>query len=323
MSELVATQPRAPTLREGVPWREVLQVYLDRLSAEGTRRVYNAAVCEAFAWWNVETVSEVAPGNLAGYRAHLVARARRSAENPLSPASVALKLSAVRGFFLFCRLTGVSEMSRDLVSFTLASYSSRVVKPYEILNEEEQRSILDYLRTSRAMQAERDYALITLMLATGLRAAEVTGLQVRDIRADDEGDWSIRVCQGKGRKDRLVPLSAGVRERLREWLTGSGRELGQQSDRDTYVFWGGGGLKARLTTRRLQQIVKRAAQHAGITDKVITPHSLRHTMAMGLLCKGANVITVQKLLGHASVQTTQKYLDHLDWRELKRWAVEV
>ena len=178
---------------------------------------------------------------------------------------------------------------------------------------DEQRQLLDHLQNSQAMQAERDYTLIALMLATGLRAAEVTSLQVRDIRIDEDGDWSVLVRQGKGRKDRLVPLSAGVRETLEAWLRHSGRlgpvvpRQGELSDRDTYVFWGGGGLGTSMTTRRLQQIVKRAARDAGITGKVITPHSLRHTMAMRLLSSGASVITVQKLLGHANISTTQVY----------------
>ena len=198
-----------------------------------------------------------------------------------------------------------------------------MVKPYEILSEEEQRRLLDHLRSSHAMQAERDYPLISLMLATGLRAAEVTVLQLRDIRIDADGDWSVHVRQGKGRKDRMVPLSAGMRKTLQDWLRQSGREMSQQEDTGSFLFWGGSGLDSPMTTRRLQQIVKRAARDAGITSKVITPHSLRHTMAMRVLSSGASVITVQKLLGHASVQTTQKYLDHLDWRELKRWAVEL
>ena len=323
MSDLVVAEPAALAVREGVPWEEVLQVYLDRLSAEGTRRVYETAVREAFAWWSIEAVNDVAPGNLASYRAHLVQRTRRKANDPLSPASVALKLSALRGFFVFCRLTGVTAMSRELVSFTLAGYTSRVVKPYEILSEEEQRQVLDHLRSSQAMQAERDYAMISLMLATGLRAGEVTMLQLHDIHTDAEGDWSVHVRQGKGRKDRMVPLSAGMRKTLGDWLRRSGREMSRQEDKGSFLFWGGGGLDSPMTTRRLQQIVKRAAREAGVTSKVITPHSLRHTMAMRLLCSGASVITVQKLLGHASVQTTQKYLDHLDWRDLKRWAVEL
>jgi integrase/recombinase XerD len=307
MSDLVvAEQPRVPAIVAGVPWAEVLQVYLDRLSAAGTRRAYGAAVREAFSFWGFEYVNQVAPGDLARYRAHLVERvSKRRKGDVLSPASVALKLSALRGFFKFCRLTGVTEMSHEVIRFTLAGYAAKVVKPYQVLSEEEQRRLL-------AHADGRDYVLLKLMLATGLRAAEVTQLCRDDIIVDEDGDWCLWVRQGKGRKDRLVPLASWMRETLQQWL--------EVEKRMRYLFYGWRGKP--LSTRRLQQIVATVAMRAGI-GKEITPHSLRHTMAMRLLRSGASVVMVQKILGHASVQTTQKYLDHLDYQEIKKWAVEV
>jgi integrase/recombinase XerD len=311
-----------------VPWGEALQVFLDRQSAPGTRRAYESAVREAFAFLGVSSPTEVAPGDLARYRAHLVQRAQGGAKGdpscrPLSPGSVAQRLAALRGFWSFCHLTGVSPISREIIAFTLAGYSATVIKPYDVLSEAEQERMLEHLRESTAESAERDYTLLMVMLGTGLRAAEVVGLQVRDIVADDDGDWSLHVRQGKGRKDRLVPLGLSVREAVGTWLRMSGRALGNAAQAQSHLFFGQGGIYVPLSTERLRRVVRAAALAAGIRDKAISPHSLRHSTAVGLLRRGASVITVQKILGHASVQTTQRYLDHLDYREIKRWRVEL
>lgn len=322
-----AVQLAAPSLPTevipGLPYGEALEVYLNRLSAPGTRRQYGAAVREMFTWLGMEMVDQVTPGDLARYRAHLVEKAQG---RQLSGASVAQKLAAVKGFFTFCRLVGGTGMSRELVSFALAGYRATVIKPYQVLSEAEQGDVLDYLDSQRAHcvgQAERDYALVLLILATGLRAAEVCALQVGDILRDEDGDWTLRVRQGKGRKDRLVPLAAGVQQELRSWLAFSGREMGRKEDQGSYIFYGRDGLSRPLTTRRLQDVVREAVRGAGIREKAITPHSLRHTAAIGWLRDGASLPVVQRLLGHARVDTTQRYLDHLEWGELKRWAREL
>ena len=323
-----AILPAAPrelreTARNAAPWQQVLQVYLDRQSAPGTRRAYQSAVRDAFQYWGTQSPADVTAEALAHYRAHLVARAQPRAERPLSPGSVSLRLTALRGFWELCRATGTSALSREVIQFALAGYTSTVRKPYKVLSEDEQRRVLEHLRTSGAESAERDYALVAVMLGTGLRAAEVTNLQVGDIVTDEDGDWSLHVRQGKGRKDRLVPLGVSVREILRTWLGWSGRDMGNHAHGISYIFYGRGGIYGPLTTRWLQQIIRKDVRAAGITDKAITPHSLRHSMAIGLLRSGASLIVVQKLLGHASVETTQRYLDHLDYRELKRWRVEL
>lgn len=321
MSELVVVQhppaPQAVLLSTG--WEEALEVFLGGLNSPGTKRTYAIAVRDAFGWLEAHGPADVPPAQLVRYRARLVDRVTRGA---CAPGTVAGRLSALRSFWRFCRMTGLSAMSQEEVRFALAPYNAKVDRPYEVLSSEEQEQLVTSLRELRSQQRERDLALVALMLATGLRAAEVAHLTVSDLMRDGDADCFVYVRQGKGRKDRVVPLSAGVLKVVRDWLRFSGRELNRAEDRETYVFYGAHGFRWPITTRRIQQIVEYAVSQAGI-EKEISPHSLRHTAAMAWLRDGASLPVVQKLLGHSSVATTQRYVDHLETEELKRWARDV
>lgn len=301
-----------------VPWREAMTSYLDaRTNSDNTRRAYERAIEQAFAWWRAETVDEVTPADLAAYRAHLIHRTNDGVDRPLSVASVNLHLSGLRGFFVFASLTRILPVSKDVIHYCLGSLEGKTARPYEILHRDEQRRILE-----AANENERDFTLLALMLATGLRVNEVVNVKVGDLAVDDASDAGgliLRVRKGKRRKERLIPLSRRMETVLRVYLDMTGRSLGNRSDRETYLFES--RQSPRLTTRRVRQLVARYAQQAGITDKVISPHSLRHTVAMTLLKNGADLTTVQKFLGHASVRTTQRYLDHLELADLRRFAL--
>ncbi len=316
---LVPAPQGQPELARAMDWQAALLVYMAKLSAPGTRRQYSSAIRECFAWLGVPDVGSVSAADLLRFRGSLVARAEA---RTLSPSSVAQRLAALRSFWMFCRVTGLTLMTREMVHYALAPYTATVVNPYQVLTEEEQHQVLDHLRGCRDESAERDLALFMVLLGTGMRAAEVCSLQVRDILVNGGHSWSLAVRMGKGRKGRIVPLGNSVREALGLWLRQSGRKLGPGAA-DTYIFYGQGGYQARLSTRRLQEIVAQRVRAAGITDKEVSPHSLRHTMAIGLLRKGASVPVVQKLLGHSSIGTTQRYLDHIEQDELRKWAVEL
>lgn len=321
MTDLVSVSNAVATtaVSSAVGWEQALEVFLGSLNSPGTQRTYALAVREAFLWLGAHSPADVTPAQLLGYRAHLVEMATQRTR---APGTVATKLAALRSFWRFCRMTGLSDMSQETVRFALAAYNARVDKPYEVLSSDEQERLVSTLRTLRCQQRERDLALVALMLATGLRAGEVARLMVGDLMRDGDGDCLVYVRQGKGRRDRVVPLSGGVFKLLQQWLRFTGRTLSCAEDRDTYVFYGGHGLRWPLTTRRIQQIVEFAVQQAGI-DKQISPHSLRHTAAMAWLRDGASLPVVQRLLGHSSVATTQRYVDHLEEKELKRWARDV
>ena len=150
-------------------------------------------------------------------------------------------------------------------------------------------------------------ALLMTTYSTGMRRAEVCRLRVEDI---DGERMLIRVCQGKGRRDRDVPLSPKLLDTLREYW--------RWMKPKTYLFPGtvnGSRADKPITAKMLWEACQQAAQRAGIT-KAVTPHLLRHSFATHLVEGGADLPTVQALLGHADLKPTSIYL-HLSERHLK------
>jgi site-specific recombinase XerD len=134
---------------------------------------------------------------------------------------------------------------------------------------------------------------------------------------DQEGE-ALHVRQGKGKKDRIVPIRRETAKAIRIYLAGTGRRLNDSGplfrahDRAARKL-----AHHRLTPDAIADVVSRCAGAAGVLDKQISPHALRHTFAIRALWGGANLVAVSKLLGHASVATTQRYLDHLELGELR------
>jgi integrase/recombinase XerC len=157
---------------------------------------------------------------------------------------------------------------------------------------------------------ERERALFELLYATGLRVSEAAALDVEDV------DLTARMlrAQGKGRKERIVPFGETAEDALRAWLPVR-RDLISPSSRPSpeplFVNARGG----RLTTRSMARVLKRRLRAAGLPAQ-ISPHALRHTFATHLLQSGADLRSIQELLGHASLSTTQKYT-HLDAARLR------
>ncbi|MEO8432155.1 MAG: tyrosine recombinase XerC [Acidobacteriota bacterium] len=160
---------------------------------------------------------------------------------------------------------------------------------------------------------ERERALFELLYATGLRVSEAADLDVDDV------DLSARMlrAQGKGRRERIVPFGESAEDALRAWLPvrgalrESGRPDGGAGSEPLFVNARGG----RLTTRSMARVLKRRLRAAGLPP-LISPHALRHTFATHLLQSGADLRSIQELLGHASLSTTQKYT-HLDAARLR------
>jgi integrase/recombinase XerC len=156
---------------------------------------------------------------------------------------------------------------------------------------------------------ERDRALFELLYATGLRVSEAAGLDLEDV------DFSARMARvtGKGGKQRIVPFGEEAEAALRDYLPARAA-LRQGCDDDgepLFVNTRGG----RLTTRSMARLLKRRLRAAGLPAE-ISPHALRHTFATHLLSAGADLRSIQELLGHASLSTTQKYT-HLDAARLR------
>ena len=178
---------------------------------------------------------------------------------------------------------------------------ARAKKLPTVLTEDEQERLLEQ-PNSRYPTGERNGTMLRLMLNTGLRLAEVTGLKWHDV---DLTTGKLMVRQGKGAKDRTLWVAEGDIDRLRSW-----RER-QAAECDTYdhVFTTLQGQP--LGHRYVQRMVKRYVGKAGI-DKNVSPHTLRHSFATDLYRETSKIRLVQKVLGHADLSTTMIYTHIFD-----------
>lgn len=145
--------------------------------------------------------------------------------------------------------------------------------------------------------------VVTILLETGMRVSELCSLQLTDI---DLHDRSAMVVGGKGDKDRLILFTQETVQRIQEWLPL--RDLRNPNNNQLLVTTKGTSLQ----TRTVQRMMNRLADDAEIPRSRVTPHVLRHNFATGLLERGADLVTIQRLLGHASIATTRVYLEISD-----------
>ncbi len=219
----------------------------------------------------------------------------------LASRTIARKISALRSYFAFlqtldvidsdpCELLEGPKIGRSLPTVLTASEIERLL---EVPEDDE-------------LLAVRDWAILELMYATGVRISEVVTLRLRDV---DEDERLVRV-RGKGSKERIVPFGGAALEALRTYVSVARPRLAQTGGRHAggSLFLGRRGRP--LTRKGAWDIVRRRVLAAGI-QKHVTPHTLRHTFATHLLQGGADIAAVQEMLGHADISTTQIYT-HLD-----------
>jgi integrase/recombinase XerD len=224
-------------------------------------------------------------------------------EEGLAPPSVARHLVALKMFYRFLRLEErTTESTVELLSSpALWERIPQVLSP---------ESVEKLLAAPQAMERFylRDKAILELMYATGNRASEVVGLKLDDIYLDS----AFIKCLGKGNKQRVVPLGKPAVKALRDYLEDLRPKLARAADAP-WVFISRGG-KA-LTREMLWILVKKYVRRAGLNARV-SPHTLRHSFATHMLSGGADLRTVQELLGHSNIRTTQQYT-HVDRERLK------
>jgi integrase/recombinase XerD len=208
----------------------------------------------------------------------------------LAPTSVARAVSAARGFFKFLMLDGhiSHNPAEDLDTPQRFSYLPK------FLTEDEINSLLGAPDVSTE-EGIRDRAILETMYASGLRVSELVGLK----QADVDLLTGLIVCHGKGSKERRVPLGKSAIHWLQQYAAVKA-SYGKQSSPHVFLHRG------RPFTRQLAwSMIKRRAEQAGI--KNVSPHTLRHSFATHLLQRGADSRSVQALLGHSDISTTQIY----------------
>jgi integrase/recombinase XerD len=225
-------------------------------------------------------------------------------EENLDPASSARHLVALKMFYRFLRLEERAEQSAvELLSApTLWERIPQVLSPESV-----EKLLAAPLPTERFYL--RDRALLETLYATGSRASEVVGLKLIDLHLDS----GFCQCQGKGNKQRVIPLGRPAQEALRAYLSEQRPQLVRAAPDAPWVFVSRGGRG--LTREMLWILVKKYVRRTGLNAKV-SPHTLRHSFATHLLAGGADLRTVQELLGHANIRTTQHYT-HVDRDRLR------
>jgi site-specific recombinase XerD len=215
-------------------------------------------------------------------------------------------LIALRSFLKFLAKHDVKSLSAEQIE--LAKQSKRIVEFLEL--DELMRLLKQPLKLGDDLIALRDKAILELLFSTGMRVSELANLEIEQVNLKRD-EFTVR---GKGDKPRVCFLSDSAKDALDGYLS-------KRRDPSPYMFVSHDPAKSGrkqsgpLTSRSVQRIVERYARSAGITKK-ITPHTLRHTFATDLLMNGADIRSVQSMLGHESITTTQVYT-HITNKHMK------
>jgi integrase/recombinase XerD len=223
---------------------------------------------------------------------------------PAATATIHRKAATLRSFYRHLRREGVRD-SDPTAGISTPRSGQRLPK---VLGRAEVRRLLEQPQGTEPIPL-RDRALLELMYACGLRASEITDLELSQVDLDD---GLLRV-RGKGSKERIVPVGRIAVRAVRDYLRrGRSQLVGLRTEPFLFVNFRGG----RLTRQGLYKIVQRHAATAGLKGKM-SPHTLRHTFATHLLAGGCDLRSLQEMLGHADVATTQVYT-HLSNQHLKK-----
>ncbi len=225
-------------------------------------------------------------------------------EENLAPPSVARHLVALKMFYRYLRLE--ERVQKNTVE--LLSSPTLWERIPQVLSPESVDKLLMAPRGDERFYL-RDRALLETFYATGSRASEVAGLKLADLYLDS----GFCKCLGKGNKQRVVPLGAKAIGALRVYLADLRPLLVRPNPEAPWVFVSRGGKI--LTREMLWILVKKYVRRVGLNAKV-SPHTLRHSFATHLLAGGADLRTVQELLGHSNIRTTQHYT-HVDQDRLR------
>ena len=235
---------------------------------------------------------EISPAELAGFITGLAQGT--DGRRPVAPATVQRKIACLRSFYRHLRREQLID--HDPAS-ELRAPRARARLP-QVLSRDEVARLLSQPHGATPI-ALRDRALLETMYACGLRASEAIGLELSDL----DLEAGILRARGKGSKERLVPIGSKAVKSLLEYLDkGRPRLLGLGDERRVFVNHRGSGL----SRQGLYKIVQGHAAAAGLAHRM-SPHTLRHTFATHLLAGGCDLRSLQEMLGHADIATTQMY----------------
>lgn len=251
-----------------------------------------------FTYWCLEQgvtlVSLLTPGLVENYHRYLTGRQTRGRK--LMPTTVARLLASV---CLFCRFLADQQILPYDITQKIERPRVKKNIPCQVLNEQEVEKILAQPDVHTALGL-RDRAILEVLYATGIRWQELQGLAITDINSQAA---TVFIRQGKGGKERLVPIAASALAWVENYLELVRPRLSQDAARQTlFLSSSGQPLDLDALTRKLKEYAKAAG-----VDKPVSCHKFRHAMATALLDHGADIRTVQEILGHQRLSSTQLY----------------
>jgi len=281
---------------------ELKTQFLEYLEIERGRSVktvenYDRYLQRFFAFTKAKKPSDLTEEHVRTFRLHLNRQPGTKVGGRVEPMKRRTQnyyLIAVRAYLKFLRKRGIESLNPERIE--LAKVPERSL---DLISSNELKRLM-YAPDVKTLEGKRDKAILELFFSTGLRISELTSLSIDDVDLTRD-EFSVR---GKGDKIRVVFLSDTARKCIQAYLK-------QRKDLDDALFIRYGrkandGGELRLSPRAVQRLLKKYATKAGITRKV-TPHVLRHSFATNLLQNGADLRSVQALLGHANIATTQVY----------------
>jgi integrase/recombinase XerD len=284
-------------------FESVLQVFLDFLSVEkglsvNTVLSYSRDVQKLFRFFRKEKIHWLKAGE-----EDLIRFIHHQSRAGLSPRSMARVISSLKSFYRFLVLDGILKKNPAV---DLSSPKTWLALP-KFLTVKEVESLLSQ-PDEENVRGVRDKAMLELLYATGLRASELVSLKIKDLNLED----GFILCLGKGGKERLVPIGESAVRAVRKYLDSARPKLLKQSSEFLFVTQRGGAF----TRQGFWKLLKGYARKAGL-DLKISPHILRHSFATHLLERGADLRSVQLMLGHSQITTTQIYT-HVSRKRLRR-----
>lgn len=265
-----------------------------------TRQAYERDLrlfCKMLGFKNSDALVNVSREQITGYMTQLK-------EKGLAAATIARKLAAIKAFYRFMTAEGYMDANPAEV----VEAGTKGIKLPRVLSEDEVVRLLNQpdITTSEGF---RDRTMLEVLYATGMRVSELINLTLERV----DLNMKYIIAFGKGSKERIVPLGSVAAEFLQQYLEKVRPKL-THADRNTnIVFLAFGGHE--LTRQRFWQIIRAYGRKANI-NKALTPHILRHSFATHLLDNGADLRSVQELLGHSDISTTQIYT-HLTNKRLR------
>ncbi len=284
-------------------FESVLQVFFDFLSVEkglsaNTVLSYSRDVQKLFRFFRKEKINWLKAGE-----EDLVRFIHHQSRAGLSPRSMARVISSLKSFYRFLVLDGILKKNPAV---DLSSPKTWLALP-KFLTVKEVESLLSQPEEEN-VRGIRDKAMLELLYATGLRASELVSLKIKDLNMED----GFLLCLGKGGKERLVPIGESAVEAVRKYRDEARPQLLKKTSEFLFVTQRGGAF----TRQGFWKLLKGYARKAGL-DLKISPHILRHSFATHLLERGADLRSVQLMLGHSQITTTQIYT-HVSRKRLRR-----